>query len=75
MLKYPLNQEEAIVAELLFFQNKTISQVAYEMRITPSRVYQVRKRALVKINQGNKPFKATPDSRAKLERLLQRYER
>ena len=75
MLTYPLNQQEAIVVEKLYCENKKVSQVADEMLITKSRVYQIKLRALAKIKRGNKPFKATPDSRAKLERLMKRYER
>lgn len=76
MLTRPLNQQEALVVEKLYCENKSANQTAEEMHITPSRVYQIKLRALAKIRLGNKPFiKPTPESRAKLERLLQRYER
>lgn len=73
-MKYPLNQQESIVVELLFLQNQTIDQVAYEMRLSKSRIYELKRYALIKINQGNQEFKPTPESRAKLEKLLKRYE-
>ena len=56
MLTRPLNQQESIVVEKLYCENKTTNQVALEMRITPSRVYQIKSRALAKIKFGNKPL-------------------
>lgn len=75
VLTIPLNQQEALVIERYYCDNQPIHSIAWEMHITENRVYQIRAKALAKIKRGNKPFKATPDSRAKLERLLKRYER
>ena len=71
VLTRPLNQQEAIVIESLYCQNKSTNQVAYEMRITPSRVYQIKLRALAKIRLGNKPLpKPLPITKIKLGELL-----
>ena len=51
MLKYPLNQQEQIVVEKLFIENKTTNQVAQEMFITSSRVNQIKAKALVKLGK------------------------
>ena len=56
MLTKPLNQQEALVVEKLYCENKTTNQVAYEMYMTPSRIYQIKARALAKIKSGNKPL-------------------
>ena len=56
MLKKPLNQQEALVVEKLYCENKTAKQAATEMFMTTSRIYQIRARALAKIRFGNKPL-------------------
>lgn len=67
----PLNQQEAIVVEKLYCQNKTVSQVANEMYITESRVYQIKSRALAKIKLGNKSLpKPIAITKINLARLL-----
>ena len=71
MLTRPLNQQEALVVEALYCQNKTTNQVAYEMRITPSRVYQIKLRALAKIRLGTRPIpRPLPITKIKLKELL-----
>lgn len=67
----PLNQQEAMVVEKLYCQNKSVSQIADEMKITTSRVYQIKLRALAKIKRGNKPLpKPISITKINLKRLL-----
>lgn len=71
MLTRPLNQQEALVVEKLYCENKSANQVAEEMHITPSRVYQIKSMALAKIRRGNKPLvKMTPITKINLKELL-----
>lgn len=71
MLTKQLNQQEALVVEKLYCENKTPKQAAEEMFMSTSRIYQIRARALAKIRFGNKPLpKLTSICKINLERLL-----
>ena len=71
MLKYPLTQQEAIVVEKLYCENKTTKQVAYEMNLSSSRINDIKRQALAKIKFGNKPIpKSKPIWKINLARLL-----
>ena len=72
MLTRPLNQQEALVVEKLYCENKSANQTAEEMHITPSRVYQIKSMALAKIRRGSKPLvKMTDITKINLKELLQ----
>ena len=57
-MKHPLNNKEKTVIESIYIKEETPSQVAKALGITESRIYQIRIRALAKL-EADRPNSKT----------------